>query len=467
MYPWSVLGIERTADAAVIRRAYARKLKTTRPDDDPEGFQRLLRAREAALREVAEREARSQADRADAPADTEVEVLEAPQEPMAAVPIELAPEAIAAAGPIRRIVLTGADEIVREASDTAPRVVIADEPEDEPNAGAAVPRIVVMDWDDDEPGPRPRPHRIDFAIEASEQHWSDARRLAAEVETLLGDPDAPLELDAVSRIIEASAHLPRAPRQEVEAGFIETLGRSLRRPTGELRRRRVARARSVLRRAEPAYGWIADDRLVHAVLGERDAAVFCQIARETRRQAPRRPGEPAGRPIGLMGEGDARAFFAGMPRYLKAYQALRRDGRLPWRFDLFAFACPHVWAFRHHRTFVALLALGGLWAAASLAFSAGFDAWYAGAAAALYLALHLGFGLFADRIMLWAGEMAALEARWRLAYDLKPREALFTRLGSPRSGAFVWAIVLLGARVLLYPYLGWVSLAEWAASIMP
>ncbi len=40
---WATLGIDQTADEAVIRRAYAARLKLTRPDEDPDGF-RILRA---------------------------------------------------------------------------------------------------------------------------------------------------------------------------------------------------------------------------------------------------------------------------------------------------------------------------------------------------------------------------------------------------------------------------------------
>jgi tetratricopeptide (TPR) repeat protein len=51
-FPWSELGLDGPADERAIRRAYAARLKIVRPDLDAAGFQRLVQARDAALRAI-------------------------------------------------------------------------------------------------------------------------------------------------------------------------------------------------------------------------------------------------------------------------------------------------------------------------------------------------------------------------------------------------------------------------------
>mgnify|MGYP000962508045 CR=1 FL=1 len=49
MWAHDLLGLPVDADERAVKRAYAARLKVTRPDDDPAAFQRLVEARDVAL----------------------------------------------------------------------------------------------------------------------------------------------------------------------------------------------------------------------------------------------------------------------------------------------------------------------------------------------------------------------------------------------------------------------------------
>lgn len=77
-HPFAVLDLPHDADERAIRRAYATKLRITRPDEDPQGFQRLNEAYRAALRIAS---ARATREPGDGEADLDIVVDGAPETP--------------------------------------------------------------------------------------------------------------------------------------------------------------------------------------------------------------------------------------------------------------------------------------------------------------------------------------------------------------------------------------------------
>lgn len=437
MSPWALLGIAPTADAAAIRRAYARKLKLTRPDEDPEGFQGLVQARDAALDEAV-------AITDGSCAEEEEEEAEPEQE---AAPLLLAAQR---GDEARRDPPPDAE--LAEA-DPAPIVIReVGEPDSALVSSAPIPRIVVTDED-----VTPASNR-GFSLEASAHHRARARQIATQVRRLLSgsnEPDAEL-----ARLIGESATLPRGPRREVEAALIEAAGRDLRLPNGRFNHVSVEQVRAIFTHGETAFGWLRDDKLIHTILGPRDAAAFCLIGQEEDDwRSDRRPRIP---------DSDARVLFAKTRRLMRAYERFRRRGRPAWHFDIFAFPVPPLWAYYYHRTGLAFATMGILTAAGVLMLDADspFDASNL-AGVGILVATCLGMALLADRFILWGAARAVRRARNELLYDAKLR-ADFLRRHGPRPREFIALLIfaLFSSLFLTLPYVGaYVRLQQAAAAL--
>jgi hypothetical protein len=415
---WTILGIAPTHDAAAIRRAYAARLKALRPETDPEGFQRLLAARGWALREA-----------------------QRLQEPLSA----------------------GAADDSADGSDPSPQ---GPPPPREPGA-----RIVVTD---EAPAAHQHPEArvlirdVDLApLEADRTHWQDAQRLAAAFEDLLRDASRPVSLSACRALLAETERLPRAPRDEVEAKLVQLLARGLRTTGRSLDRRRVKWIRPVLAEAEPVFDWMGEDAVITSALPAADAAVFCALARDASLAVhPRRRATvPARRGVwpGLA-DADARACLRGYPPHLAAYEAFRASGRLRWRLDGLAFVLPAVWGARHRSLSLFLLAFAATWGAFVLAEIAHErrSGVFALGSAAVYLAVHLGYGLGADRLVLWAARRTARRASRKLIYYRRAREEYLVHKSMLPNVPQLSILYFAGMVLCFAPYTGLVMLLDVA-----
>jgi hypothetical protein len=436
MNAWALLGIAPTADAAAVRRAHARKLKLTRPDEDPEGFQRLVQARDAALSEAAMM--------SDRPWEEETEG-EAEDEPLLVV----------------------ADPVGGESTDPLPLTMEPVEPRPPPiiiremgrtdtpaTSAPPIPRIVITGEDDE----IAVASHNGFSLEASERHWTLGRQSASQARRLLASglaPDAEL-----ARLIEVCATLPRGPRQEVEAALIEAAGRDLRLPNGRFNRLGVEQVRAIFTCGETVFGWLRDDKLVHTILGPYDAAAFCLIGQEEDDwRSDRRPRIP---------DGDARVLFAKTRRLMRVYERFRRRGRPSWRFDIFAFPVPPLWAYYYHRTGLAFATMGILTTAGVLMLGADspFDTSNL-AGVGILVATCLGTALLADRFILWGAARTIRRTRNELLYDAKVRADFLRRHGpQPREFITFLIFVLFSSFFLTLPYVGaYLRLQQAAAAL--
>ncbi|MEH3145972.1 MAG: hypothetical protein PGN34_11630 [Methylobacterium frigidaeris] len=420
---WRLLDLAPTSDEAAIRRAYARRLKQTRPDDDPEGFQTLLAARDRALAEARRR----------------------PPPPPSESPVEVLPAENPAA------------------PDPAPALVVDVSPPSSEPAPAPVVRV-----SDPDPAPPAAelPLVIDVApLEADRAQWQAAAALA--------DRLPPLDRDAEGAFADWLAgvrRLPHEPRRGVEEALLHALLAAWRGPDGQPVARRIAATRPALLRAAPVFGWPREDAVIAASLPPRDAAVVVQVLRDA---LPPAPDDPATVLVRTgpwtclpLQAGDARAFLDGHPHALRAYEAMLRRAPVARRVSAFALVAPHLWAVAYRRWGVALAALAGLWLSFGLCMVATDGDAGRGAAVAAGVAAVLAWAgtagataVWADRILVAGAARAARRAGRRGVCAPGERTARLRAAGT-RLGAWNWiAIAWLASFPFVVPYVGLVSLA--------
>ena len=114
---WHELGIDPTEDSAVIKSAYASRLKVTRPDEDPDGFQRLRAAYSTALRLAGQREFSAVSASQSVIERTEPErALDYPPRPDAAAALRARDETVKS---LRQMFSDGKDEVAVAAMEDA------------------------------------------------------------------------------------------------------------------------------------------------------------------------------------------------------------------------------------------------------------------------------------------------------------------------------------------------------------
>ena len=391
--PWTILGIEKTDNATLIRRAYARKLKVLGQEIGPDAFHRLRAARANALEQAA--------TLGDGSSNNEV----APRD-------------------------LGEGSSGGDADETLFEILEASE--------------------DDRADPYEGRRIVEVApLFETERHRIAAARLQSDMTACFIGLEIGNSVDrvALARLLRHAAMLPRGPRRDIETTCLNALTRGWRKSDGSLDPSRVVTVAPLLREADDAFGWSGDDEAMTATLTAQDADAVNIIldAAEYRSRSARLPAAMRMRPA------DALAYLARSKRYRALFETAVARRAMPWRLNVPALVAPHLWAY-HHRLWRELACL---YVAVSLP-SLILVAWngrpdtpvVAGLGVAFVLAC-LASGLFADRLMFAAALRAVKRADQMGLFDKAKRETyLSTKAKLP---TFVFAIYLF--LPIYFPYM--------------
>ncbi|MBB1250634.1 hypothetical protein [Rhizobium sp. G21] len=318
-YPWTILDIDATSDQKEIRKAYARRLKVTRPDEDPAGFQALVEARDAALEEshwVTTDEERDDASDGDA-----VEQMKSAEDPV--------PDLLALGGSAAE----RTDEDVVAALGDAPEVPARSESQ----------RIVVeLTYPAPAVQQDKRPDEIEADIGPGSDGGEQPQLWELLEETRKTQPwRRPLDLWA--NVFDALENLPLSE-------FDDALGVALRDlldqiQSGDLKPHDQP---GVLRELDRRFDLLSNDRRILRHMRPEDADFLIDSLSDA---ADRRgPADAPAQPQALDGVDDldpdlvARAF-ADEPKMLAYFQRAIRERSYPWAFSVLGLLFPVPFAF--------------------------------------------------------------------------------------------------------------------------
>jgi hypothetical protein len=366
-YPWSVLGLSPQAGESEIKKAYARLLRLNRPDEDPEGFQALVEARDMAMayarRAAAQKRQMTPRDESTAPgsapdrapgspAELTAPVLEAfppPQPSPPPPPLPTAPNPLPQTEERSNIPPLAepdfADLLEQKPGDgRIPEPQRESAPPPEPSLLMPVPPAQAPALPPPEPDLNPR--QIADTIVAGLSLFADEMQLndAAKAAARLHEFSLWERRQAEPRLIEAV--LPRLPVISTRLmmgrpGLFGRIAAMFRKADPESDARARAQLELILLLNEE-FGWTASDRRVYELAGrdKASAAMLYLNAFERAAKVAKAAASKSANPAPVLEERDARsAFGAEYSFYAPLLAKVRAGTRLPvlWNTGIFLF----------------------------------------------------------------------------------------------------------------------------------
>lgn len=290
-FPWSELGLDGPADERAIRRAYASRLKIVRPDVDAAGFQRLVQARDLALRMI------------------ENGALQV-QQRMVAVPVDLIPKRAAspaldhAPGPDRE------QELPRTRTEV-PVPGASQQETSKSTPPAEIPPPVTVDVDPPRlpppAGAEPEPRWAKSGFGSPIPEVADPEVVSKLLSAFLTAWTGKVALPPVAPILKALGEQSMVARQKLEIEALRAVATLLDKDLFDRKAHaaRQASARALIVGLDDEYAWTLNDRRLHAMMPFKDAADqtarLLRIVREWQRTGSAPHLKPPRRRISLGG----------------------------------------------------------------------------------------------------------------------------------------------------------------------